>query len=286
MHPVPRRTAPRAPITCHSNASCYAHPLADCSQEITREHFPSRSVLESVARGGQLATSGYRFQRPTEVKALSPDAICSKVLCDRHNSALSGIDEVAGHFSDALLEILRLKPTDSGPHHRQFCGHDLEKWLLKNLFGTISSGNLKIGDGFAEKGSVLPPRFLLELLFSDAIMLPPWGLYARADALGEGTSRTLPELGGRVLLDTDHQAITGFATRINSYDLILWIDPIRRPLRMNLQPSIYRPAFIKTQLDHIELRWMGTWTDMALNRRVSSDPEGPRNLPWGHPSQS
>jgi len=286
-HPKPASAAPPSPSTGFSHTACYARSLEDCSATLTREHYSSKGVLNTIAGDNTvIRVSGLPFQGEESVLNLSPDALCGKILCERHNTALSAIDQTATRLAEALLELLGLE-APSVPPRRQFAGQDIEKWLLKKLVGSIAVGNLKIGEQFVPKGHLKPTPELLSLLFGDAVLLPPWGLYVRGDVHGEGTTPNKAEHGERILLE--HDVVLGIMTRLHAFDFILWMDPSRRPLRSDLRPaSIYRPTFVKSPLEYIELRWPGIegvhFTESTVSRVDAPAEAGARHFPFGHPT--
>lgn len=83
--------------------------------------------------------------------------------------------------------------------------------------------------------------------------------------------------------------------RLEGLDFILWMDPMNRPLREDLQPCIYRPEamIMKSQgADYgIQLSWQTSSGRCAeFIRRgpgaiVDLPPSGP-SLTWGSPGTS
>lgn len=71
-----------------SHPQCYARALCDCSAKLSREHYVSNSVLKLLGVEHIISHASWlspeQCSRPLPVSALS-----SKVLCDRHNQALS-----------------------------------------------------------------------------------------------------------------------------------------------------------------------------------------------------
>jgi len=62
---------------------------------------------------------------------MPPSAVTVKAFCQRHNSALSPIDDEALRFFVSLAEItaqLQAPQTSRLHDFRTFNGHDLERW--------------------------------------------------------------------------------------------------------------------------------------------------------------
>jgi hypothetical protein len=167
----PAMTSPPPPVTGISLPGYYAAPLSDCSSKLSREHFVSESLLDELNRDEDLRVSGLRWQEASQEKVLSPNALASGILCDRHNSALSPVDAIAVNLLGAFNE------KDAAGSGRQllhlFSGHDLERWLLKILCGLVYSRNLSIGEGT----EVSIPNQWLQILFGIADFQDGQGLY-------------------------------------------------------------------------------------------------------------
>lgn len=136
-------TIPPGSKTELSREGCYAALTKDCGAKLTREHFISENILNILNqenRGG-LRVGGLPWQKEEDLRPISPNAIAARVLCDRHNSALSKLDSVAERFFRAFDNI-------AGNAENKLClfnGHDIERWLLKVLCGTFASNNLNPG---------------------------------------------------------------------------------------------------------------------------------------------
>ena len=119
---------PPVPTTGNSLQSCYASALADCSSQRSLEHYISESLLHYLNRSHDLKVSGASWLEDGD-KNLPPSALASSVMCDRHNSALSPLDNMAIRLFQAFDEK---GAGDSGQRILYlFSGHDLERWLLK-----------------------------------------------------------------------------------------------------------------------------------------------------------
>ena len=86
---------------------------------------------------GSGSVSGFAWQNG-ETKEMDFASLTSKILCDRHNSALSPLDAEAGKLFVALAEIdatLADAAPPAPPRDYLISGADLERWLLKVLLG-------------------------------------------------------------------------------------------------------------------------------------------------------
>lgn len=130
----------RKPRTQFAHPSCYASALNDCSRKLSREHYLSADVLTAM---GEIHTiEGAAWAKGRAVN-LPTGALTAKVLCDRHNEALSPLDAEAGRifrtlrgFQDALGDPLRRDIEEFGLAN----GAIFERWLLKTWWGLATSG--------------------------------------------------------------------------------------------------------------------------------------------------
>jgi len=105
-------------------------------------------------------------------------SLVSKILCDRHNAALSGLDDEAGRFFRNLRAIEAALRTGAGGRRLVlFAGADVERWILKALMGAASSGAARTTEG--EQIAWAPSRSWLRVLFGRAGFPRTWGLYVK-----------------------------------------------------------------------------------------------------------
>jgi hypothetical protein len=118
----------------------------NCSENISKEHYISRSVLASMDKAGTQKISGIPWKPREALHTMPTDSLVAKVLCERHNVALSPLDAEAGRF------IRTIGSYDRGfhkkPYHTEitlFCGEELEKWMLKTVCGMVAAGTVARG---------------------------------------------------------------------------------------------------------------------------------------------
>src|SRR5690606_8730911 len=101
----------------------------------------------------------------TEPRVLHPNnAAPSRILCARHNTALSGLDTCALRFFECLMNLpnhLR-EPRGKRDQLYMFSGPDLERWAIKAIIGLLASGNAMLNG--AKKVSKIPPGWLEVLM--------------------------------------------------------------------------------------------------------------------------
>lgn len=209
---------------------CYARQLGDCSLKLSREHFVSECLLDELNRDNDLRVSGLSWQESGRVKVLPPNAFASKILCDRHNRALSPIDDIAVKLLGAFSE------TGAAGSGRQllhlFCGHDLERWLLKILCGAVYSGSLSISD----RSEIPIPEQWLQILFGNADFRDGQGLYI-CTVPGH---RFEGPYGLKLQGIADSAGLSGLGVWVCGYELILSMSGF--PTRVfDGRPVAYRP---------------------------------------------
>lgn len=131
-----RDTKPPGPQTGYSHPSCFGRVLQDCSPAISHEHYISHGIL-ALFHGKGITISGMPWIPDDQRKRVSRASLTGKMLCERHNHALSPLDATAAEF-------FRLFTTEwTGEEVDVFLtrGYDLERWLLKMLCGLVASGN-------------------------------------------------------------------------------------------------------------------------------------------------
>jgi hypothetical protein len=165
-------TQPAPPLTGVGHPGCYAASLSDCAGDLTNEHYFSETVLREMA-GKSVFIRGFPWQ--TEPMRVGVASLAAKILCARHNSALSGLDSQAARFFRAVQAIERA--LDAGVEHGRvilFAGVDIERWMLKALIGMASAGAARAAGAPI---AWTPPRDWLRVLFAWSGFPASWGLY-------------------------------------------------------------------------------------------------------------
>jgi len=114
---------------------CWAAPLDDCEGALTKEHTVSKSVL---------ADELIEFTGPrtgNQPKRIGVNSLSSKILCERHNNALSPLDEAAAHMRTVFdacqaLGVARLaagRVRSWSVREFDVDGPRVERWFLKTF---------------------------------------------------------------------------------------------------------------------------------------------------------
>jgi hypothetical protein len=168
------------PRSGHRNERCYAAASEDCSPKVSREHWLSADILRTLTHGKTVTVEGAPWQRGRR-QEFTPKALAANVLCERHNNGLAPLDAVAGRAFDVLRRYQADQRTAPAPRGSQFAlvsGEDLQRWLLKVLWGATAAG------AFADDGKPVRAlntdnreQALVDYLFRGGRPLPCWDLH-------------------------------------------------------------------------------------------------------------
>ena len=169
---------PPPPVTGFSNSSCFLSYTHDCSKKISREHYISKVILDLF---GDVAIEGMPWQEEGQKISLRPNALTAKILCTRHNTALSPLDQMGGAIFRAVRSALQHadRPSISKKHEYFLIdGSILEMWGLKVLLGLAHGGlaRAKIDLNLSE---CLIETSVINQVFFGSGLLYPCGMYSR-----------------------------------------------------------------------------------------------------------
>ena len=169
---------PPGPKTGYSHPRCYLRGCNDCSQQISREHYISQSILAQL--GETIRGAGMPWLKPGEIFEASVGSLAANILCRRHNEALSPLDTEAGLFfsilKTALIDLNR-KTLSRKPIFHLVCGDAIELWMLKVACGLYFSIGSKDGAKVANTHSIDLGK--VQRAFFDGIWDARAGLYFR-----------------------------------------------------------------------------------------------------------
>lgn len=96
---------------------------------MSREHSISAKLLRRLVEDRGLNIQGFPWQGEGWRK-VSVDPLASNILCRRHNSDLSALDDIGEKFVDHLERIGSEYTAWRPSWFWVLNGHDLERWLL------------------------------------------------------------------------------------------------------------------------------------------------------------
>lgn len=141
---------------------CWAAHVGGCSEKLSREHLISRSLFPNPT----VLVEGFDWCK--EPRTVGIDALTRKILCARHNCALSTADEVIARFNDTA------NLTAAGI---TISGRLLERWFLKTLVNLSIGTKDHIGDGMSESEAGWPSPYLAAVVFGSIPFTHKMGLY-------------------------------------------------------------------------------------------------------------
>ena len=148
---------PPRPISNYSHPKCYLSNASDCSEDISHEHYFSASLLRQLGDEG-VEVLGLPWLKAGESRRYSINNLTAKILCKRHNEALSPLDAEAGIFFRELtasLEKLQRKSSSKKADYFLVSGTALELWALKTACGLyFSKAGAHDGERLAKTHSI------------------------------------------------------------------------------------------------------------------------------------
>ena len=147
-----------------AHPKCYAASRNNCSPKLSREHVITHGVLRASSTDGKVRVGGWPYLPAGTTADLPTNNVVAKVLCEKHNQALSALDEAAVRLFRCIREVERRVTTNNRVTLR-IDGHTVERWMLKSLCG------------IARLDGSIPPEWWLDILFGDSPFPPTLGLY-------------------------------------------------------------------------------------------------------------
>lgn len=145
---------------------CWASILGACARGESREHYISDGIFD----GESVTAVGLPWCRDEPVTIGMKSAV-AKILCGKHNSALSEFDSEAAKLSRFLVNNVLDEPLTESTISLN--GRLLEKWALKTFFNL---GYIR-GLHREQPNRLDPPAHLVRHLFSNEPVADGAGLY-------------------------------------------------------------------------------------------------------------
>ncbi|UQX12134.1 hypothetical protein [Candidatus Mycobacterium methanotrophicum] len=172
--------------TGHLVPGCFAAFTNDCSGKLSNEHWLSEGILIGAGDGTVVRIGGPPWQPQGRVDELSPSSLGSKMLCERHDHALSPLGIAAACTFKTLDQFYldQISREDiSGSEFDLISGEQLERWLLKMIWGATAAF------------PTVPPlranvdrKMLANYLFRDGELPADWGLYVKGLQTGRASN--------------------------------------------------------------------------------------------------
>lgn len=152
---------------------CWASSLCDCADGMSREHYVSDGILD----GESVTAFGLEWCRD-EPRTISLKSAVAKILCAKHNSALSDLDGEAAKLSRFLVSEVYRQPNVEA--RIKINGRRLEKWALKTFFnlGCLRALHRE------QPNTIEPPDSLIRYLYCNTVVPDGIGLYHVSHSIG------------------------------------------------------------------------------------------------------
>jgi hypothetical protein len=171
-------TGAKTGVSC---AGCYASFTNDCSGDLSDEHWLSKGIVLEVGTNGRVQI----IWRQEQQRVVQASEFSERILCERHNNALSRLDATAIAVFRTLDRYQTDQNSQPDPHGSEFdlySGEALERWLLKLLWGGTAAGVFTLS-GQPIRALREPTKYqdmLAEYLFRGGALPPVWGMYVLA----------------------------------------------------------------------------------------------------------
>lgn len=226
----PSPILPPQPNTNFSLFKCYMSITNNCSKKISKEHMVSEGALKEVDENINL--TGLPWLKNGS-KQLHTSVITSKILCKRHNSAFSTIDQEGKEFVRVIKTFSKINYSGR-KKLAVFNGLDIERWLLKTFYGLLYSKNLQIDINESLQANI--DAKCIDLLYGNVPHADNRGLFIRTQI--NHTVKSDRILAISPIINKVKSNIQGITINIFGFDFLFSTCPI------NVEHSEYRPNFI------------------------------------------
>lgn len=238
--------SPPLPATGFSRPGCYMSSTHDCDDVPSQEHYVSECALRHVDDVVQV--SGFPWLKEGEKRRIPIPALTAGVLCERHNAALSPLDTIGGEMIGAIREFA-FSDTQARRRTVVLNGRDVERWMLKCLFGLVASRNLQSSQG--EMVDTEITHRCVELLHDDVPFETGRGFYIRTDY--PSAVQAVSEISVSPLINPSKATLQGLTMSIMGLDFLASTCPI------SVDGGHFRPSVICFCRPHstraIKLHW-------------------------------
>jgi hypothetical protein len=227
--------------------------LGSCDGKISGEHLFSHSIMLLLKADGDFSISGVPWLAEGQTKIFPPRTLTANCLCQKHNSALSRLDDTALYFFTALKSCLDREAQSA---RYIVSGHDIERWLLKTVKALAASKNLARGRQWLS-GAFASDVQVLDMLDDPTNWPEGAGLYCVMKT-GEKT-----ENHNRFQLQpytNQNDEISGLAVNILGLTFILMLVTPDMATTIQLKGARYRPGKISisypSSTNDIAISWV------------------------------
>jgi hypothetical protein len=210
-------------VTGYANPRCYGRSSNDCSEKVSREHWISAGIQRCIMGDGSLMWKGMPWLAG-ETREVSVGSGASRVLCMRHNVALSPLDAMAETVFRRISEGQVSLATEDNPRNEfTLCSGPLfERWLLKVLWGGVASrsfGQAGVPLEGLQEDADLPK--LADALWRGGALLRSWGFHSM---LHQEDPKGPPESIGIQPFSSNDRLVYGAAIDIGALRVIFTFE--------------------------------------------------------------
>jgi hypothetical protein len=210
-----------------------------------------------------------------ETQVLPLQALKSNVLCQRHNSAWSQLDQTAGNFFRALRGIysdLNRNSLSGKPIWHLFSGEELELWLLKTILGFFHAGILtKDREKITNSQTIM--NSAIEEGYQSGSLIEPCGMFILKNAL---LLSQLGQVDFVSLSDEHNKRVVGCRLTMMGLVATLITDPRMLDRDRFEEEQSYRPEYLLFRNGRRRHSILLTWPKGCRSRRAVDFTMHPR----------
>ncbi len=253
---------PTGPLTGHSNENCYLKSTLNCSTKTNKEHYISRSLLQQL--GEPLRWAGLPWEKPGVEIRYGPNSLSSHILCDRHNSALSPLDQLASNAFKAIRassDELNVRSLARRKKWFLISGEALELWALKTICGLFyASVAARNRQSLNKAYSIDVSRF--EKAVCQGYVDAPCGLYVTPN-----TGQRNPLVYAPLSVEQDKRVI-GIRIGLAALEFDVILDPTGVNFDYLNRNFFYRPWLINMSSQRRMHTMVLSWPNSPLGSRI------------------
>jgi hypothetical protein len=234
-------------------------------------------MLREIAQS--VSITGAPWLNTGETRTLPTKTLTANILCARHNSAFSGVDDAAIRFFKFIKEISVNLSKKSLSRRREYylvSGDDIEMWATKALLGMFHSQPKN-----TELSQYNIDHAVIDKIITARQLHTMCGMYLNAK-LGVPKLHYENEITvGTITINTDMRLI-GLVISFGgvSFDFIL--DPIGINSLRDIDAKLYRPAHLlfegKTRAHVIFLSWSSAHSQHGVAFTRNLNPKAAARL--------
>jgi hypothetical protein len=217
---------------------CWAASLGDCAEGKSREHYVSDGIFD----GETITAIGMTWCR-NKPKEIPLKKAVAKILCRKHNSALSKFDQEAARLSKFLIANVYSQPAPDA--NITLNGRWLEKWALKTFFNL---GYLRALHR-EQPNAIEPPESLIHYIYRNTSIPEGIGLYHVSNTIDQ--SKIEAGLFWNVMRSTEQpNSVVGLTMAFYGIRFVVITEPVRAESKIQQLGLVNGFDFSKAQVNY------------------------------------